>query len=220
MSTFKLSKLDQVPAGPRTTAPPPPTRGSRLTQRIVSDGRWWDRAACKGLDGPLRGGRGSVWIEPGQHPRAVVDMALRVCRECPVRDACGRDRDDLASLSRNEVAGIWAGESRSPGGSPRTLKTCKVCGAGFTSTSRDLCSAGCYHVGVRKRSNLFPASDDSPPGPLLAFFGDTPVQIIAERCGVTRRTVSRWRAGFNVQSPAWIASNIGVDTRDIWGQSL
>lgn len=38
-----------------------------------------------------------------------------------------------------------------------------------------------------------------PAGPLLDYFGDASAREIAERCGVTRRTVCRWRQGRGVE---------------------
>lgn len=208
--------------GPRTEAPPSPQRGTRQHgTQPKPDERWDLRAACVGLPAPLNGGQGSVWIEPGRHPRHVVEAALRVCASCPVREQCDRDAEEAGKGMRGDVLGIWGGRSRSFAAKAKKLRDCRICGRSFTTdTNRDICSAGCYRdEGVRVRS-IVRASPDSPPEPLLAFFGDLPAVEIARRCGVSSRTVSRWKLGQYVQSPAWIASNIGVTTFDIWGMAL
>ena len=65
--------------------------------------RWWDHAACKGMDLSL------FIIEPGErYSRARIQEAKAVCAVCIVRPSCLAD-----SLKYNttqlECYGIWGG---------------------------------------------------------------------------------------------------------------
>lgn len=136
MSTFKLSKLDPVPAGPRTSAPPPPGRGSRLTERLGDPVRWQDRALCAGQTKDAT----SIWIYPGKHPDIAVTKALRTCAVCPVRVEC-------RLFAPSPRVGIIAGEvwiSQNGTAVKRPLVPCRTCAIGFyTSTNGAYCSRNC-----------------------------------------------------------------------------
>lgn len=66
-------------------------------------GRWWDHAACRGMDTNLffpdtrRNG-------PAQNARTRA--ALDACAHCPVRIQCAREAE------RTHATGIWGGINR------------------------------------------------------------------------------------------------------------
>ncbi len=136
MSGFKLSKLDPIPAGPRTSAPPPPQRGTRLTQRITDPGRWWERALCKGQTKD----NASIWIYPSKHPDHAVTKVLKTCAVCPVRLEC-------RTFAPRPLVGVVAGEvwlSVNGVAVRKPLLPCRTCGEGFYTSSRSVfCSAAC-----------------------------------------------------------------------------
>lgn len=63
------------------------------------DSRWWERAACRGMDTemffPSRG--------------ANIEPAIEVCRTCPVRAECLEDQ--LTHRSVGADFGVWGGTS-------------------------------------------------------------------------------------------------------------
>lgn len=136
MSTFRLSKLDQVPAGPRTSAPPPPQRGSRLTERISDPGRWWEHALCKGQTKDDT----SIWIYPWKHADHAVTKVLKTCAVCPVRLEC-------RTFAPRPLVGVVAGEvwlSVNGVAVRKPLVPCRTCGDGFYTSGRSVfCSPKC-----------------------------------------------------------------------------
>ena len=101
MSTFKLSKLDQVPAGPRTSAPPPPQRGTRahdFLEAVIRKQPWREHAACKGHD-PKH------W-HPEKTTARSFDYARKICDGCPVKDRC---LEEAAHMGYSH--GMWGGKT-------------------------------------------------------------------------------------------------------------
>jgi WhiB family redox-sensing transcriptional regulator len=60
----------------------------------VSELRWYEQAACRGLDVEL-----FYSSEPGP-----TSQALRICASCPVRAACHQ-----TAMAQREVDGVWGG---------------------------------------------------------------------------------------------------------------
>lgn len=92
-----------IQAAPRTSAPPPPSRGSRLTelvQQIRLDGDWQSRGACIGKPQ-------SWWFATSTSTSHHYDRARTICERCPVQEQCLE-----AALRGNELAGFWGGKSR------------------------------------------------------------------------------------------------------------
>jgi WhiB family redox-sensing transcriptional regulator len=65
--------------------------------------RWWDRAACKGMDLTL------FIFEPNERfSRARIKQAKAICATCIVRPECLKDSLKY-STSQLECYGIWGG---------------------------------------------------------------------------------------------------------------
>lgn len=141
------SVMPDPPAGPRMTAPPPPGRGSRLRERIpVTDGRWWERAACRGLGRDA----GSVWHEPWHHPSKVVHEAIAMCRACPVLSECAAEQVGAPGLKAGHV---WV--TNHNGRQVRqTAKTCGWCRRVFYGISP---KARCCSTSCRTKLGVFEA---------------------------------------------------------------
>lgn len=60
----------------------------------LSEMRWYDRAACRGLDVEL-----FYAEEPGS-----TSQALRICGSCPVREPCHE-----TAMAEREPFGVWGG---------------------------------------------------------------------------------------------------------------
>lgn len=60
----------------------------------MDDTRWFDDAACRGLD---------VELFYSEDP-AATSQALQLCRRCPVREACLR-----TAMDQREFDGVWGG---------------------------------------------------------------------------------------------------------------
>lgn len=139
------SVMAQPPAGPRTSAPPPPGRGSRLTERVpVAEGRWQERAGCRGQGNSPT----SVWMAPWLHPWTAIREARRTCWRCPVFDKC-----EAADIRVGVCAArIWVVDPRGRlvAVEPRE---CAMCGTRFVGKSPKarMCSKACRDEANRNR---------------------------------------------------------------------
>lgn len=67
--------------------------------KVPDDGKWRDRARCRGMDTALFFPSGK-----GRHPRGFLDEVKQCCQECPVREEC------LKFAMNNELPyGIYGG---------------------------------------------------------------------------------------------------------------
>ena len=210
--------------GPRTQAPPSPQRGTRLTERIpVRSERWFERAACIGQGTKST----SVWHEPWNHPADVVHNAIRTCITCPVLDECGAEKPGAAGLKASYV---WVinGNNVLVKQDPKPCAWCRRMFYGKTPKAR-CCSSACRSkIGAyehprapREQQPAQLANLGEPlldPVPLLSQFGRATTADIAERCGVTVRTVVRWRWGGTVRKSTAIkvCRRLRVDPERIW----
>lgn len=62
--------------------------------RLREEQPWRKRAACRG--------KPTEMFFPGRHDTTTLHAALRICKACPVRDAC-------ATASAGEQQGVWGG---------------------------------------------------------------------------------------------------------------
>jgi WhiB family redox-sensing transcriptional regulator len=96
--------------------------------RAVRDGSWRDRGACRSEDPAL--------FFPGQGGARPTQVAMNICRGCPVRTAC------LAyAVDRGDSWGVWGGvlfergrpQSDPAAGIPEDV--CGQCGNPWTEAS-------------------------------------------------------------------------------------
>jgi len=126
-----------------TYVPASPSRGSRLTERVKTSDRWWERALCQGDE--WRGRR--VWIEPHKHPRSEVAAAVALCARCPVRAECAAD--DCGWCIQGGVAHVSKPAETQP--RPKRLLVCEWCAVQFSGMSRKFCSDGCRRAHHRDK---------------------------------------------------------------------
>lgn len=67
-----------------------------LYVRQVTDREWVDQALCREMD--------TATFFPGQHERASVVRACKICKKCPVQDRC-------LEYGLEEEHGVWGGVS-------------------------------------------------------------------------------------------------------------
>lgn len=102
-----------------------------------NDGRWWEDAACRGMDPGL--------FFPERGDMAAVNRARRICAECPVRKECLADA--LAFADRWGVRGGLSERQRKRLRSMRRERRvrCVECQTVFIAThsSTKVCSDEC-----------------------------------------------------------------------------
>ena len=188
---------------PRVVAPPPPARGNRLVDRPTVDPDWRDHASCRG-----EGGHGSIWLYPHLHTMANVEKTRLRCLRCPVLSECAAD------LSTPPV-GITAGKVFWVEGKPgRKESPCEWC---LEPTRYRFCSRTCMDRHVYQQRIAAAGAYD--PAPLLAYLGLGSANEHGRRCGVSRRTIHRWRGGQLVTGfrAELIAHRLNTTTETIWG---
>ncbi len=123
---------------PRMVAPPPPARGTRLTDRVtVGQNRWYEHALCLGQ------GRtsDSIWHSPWDYPAEEVRKKQLLCMSCPVLEQCSAEPKLAPGLTSGFV---WVFDARGRL-TAQNDRLCKWCRKGFfgkTLKSR-CCSASC-----------------------------------------------------------------------------
>lgn len=86
------------------TGPPPPARGTRLTEvaQPAWEGHWRDHAACKGK--PTH-----WWFPPPGNNPATSAVARSICAACPVKEPC---RADAVANNDQGIRGDASGSDR------------------------------------------------------------------------------------------------------------
>ncbi len=205
-----------VVAGPRLTAPPAPSGGTREHGNGPVKLDLWEHAACRGQGNQY----GNVWMYPDLHPRWVVKAAASLCQTCPVIDLC-RAEGFRFGIS----AGVVRYSERANRFEPQPVgvpaeKECR-CGTWFRG-SKAHCSQRCLDATTAERvarRERFAALSTKPILELLEPLART--TSVAELCGVSTRTVFRWRAGATVSllQAERIARRLGVDVESLWPET-
>lgn len=176
----------------------------------------WEHALCRGQGNVF----GNVWMYPDLHPRWVVKAAASLCQTCPVIDLC-RAEGFRFGIS----AGVVRYSERANRFEPQPVgvpaeKECR-CGTWFRG-SKAHCSQRCLDATTAERvarRERFAALSTRPILVLLEPLART--TSVAELCGVSTRTVFRWRAGATVSllQAERIARRLGFDVTDVWPET-
>lgn len=193
---------------PRTTAPPPSRRGSRLTERLPVN-NWTAHALCKDQKGVLAPGKGSVWISPERHPLHIRQAAIDVCARCPVREQCAQEKNPW-TIQGGVVPRVARYIDRNP--KPRY---CVGCGQQiFGQANQRWCTRSCMD-----KARYRDATEGRVPGvSLLSVLGDGTVAELAARVGASTREVYRWKAGLSIRRDVAerYCRRLGVEFEDVW----
>lgn len=187
---------------PRVTAPPAPSGGSRLTERVPTVRvRWWEQGPCAGQ------GHGSVWLSPSKYPKDEVHAAASLCAGCPVRKECDEQPYPHVGITAGKIH--WDGVKGSV-----EVRLCEQCIEPMSRKGR-FCSSTCkdrWHYLARIEEG------EQQWLPLREWFRDLPVSTIARECGVAVRTVYRWDAAGVISAGAvkQLTKRLGVDIETIW----
>lgn len=192
-----------VVAGPRTSAPPAPSGGTREhgSGPKPSPLRWWEQGPC------AKQGHESVWLSPSKFTKAEVHAAASLCATCPVKNQCSEQPYPHIGITAGKIH--WDGARYA-----EEVKLCEQCLEPTSRKSR-FCSQKCkdrwYYV-VRVQEG------EQPYEPLRAWFGSKSISTIAKECGVAVRTVYRWDEAGVIPggSVRQIVNRLHVRIEDIW----
>ena len=193
-----------VVAGPRTSAPPAPSGGTREhgSGPKPSPLRWWEQGPC------AKQGHESVWLSPSKFTKAEVHAAASLCARCPVRKECAAQPLPHVGITAGKIH--WDGARASV-----EVRLCELCLEPMSRRGR-FCSTSCkdrWHYRARIEEG------EQQYAPLRAWFGRKPVSTMARECGVAVRTVYRWDAAGVISAGAvkQLTNRLGVQVEDIWG---
>ena len=197
-------------AGTRTTAPPAPSGGTRMHGSAPPKPDLYRDALCRG-EGNVYG---NVWMYPDMHARHVAKAAASLCKVCPVFDQC-----DALKLHFGISAGRVRYSEAANRVEPKPVgvgapKVCRRCSDEFYGPGEN-CTRMCAHEGVVEREARRVRFNALSAVPLLELLSRAE---IADACGVSVRTVFRWRNGASLQllQAERIARRLGVDSHELW----
>ena len=203
-----------------TYVPNSPSRGTRRRGAgpKPQPGPWQERALCRGQGNKY----GNVWMYPDLHPRWVAKAAAATCATCPVIEQCKAEKFGFG-ISAGVIRYSEPANRLAPPPTPVPTKVAvKVCGCGKEFTGpKAHCSRECVErvlAEIAARRERFSALSTKP---LLKMLAPMTGLRIAELCGVSTRTVFRWKQGATVtlRQAERIANRLGVDVESLWPET-